>query len=247
MFRSCRRCVLILCICFILLFAFLPRITAFLLDPNSGQNISYTALTTVQLRIREEDSVLGKLALFRDLDSTIEISKELTKLSPEQVEQIALDGVIPYIQKGLMNEFVPWSMEMRPILVHASQGSGLSGLIWSVAITGDPNGHISLSMDIDDATGRILRIQLIDSFWSRIDQEQCLAQFASIYFTSLGIMNYEEYRTDDLSTEYVGDDVCAVRYRFNDMDHGQINVDLYINTYGFYLEIPALLPQEVTK
>lgn len=212
--------ILLLTILSIILAAFLPRIAGWMTDAISLDGVSYSPVPAVQLQLRENMPVSGKLALMCRMDHVIEISPELAELSDEEVRLGALAALEPYISSGLIPEFDIWSLDARALLIQTPDSPDRSGIIWSVIISGNPNGDPYICLDLDDTTGRLLRINFTDSHWAQSDAANCLNLFTSIYFEELKWGDYEAFLTDDLSGQYIGENTCGVRCRFADADYG---------------------------
>ena len=70
------------------------------------------------------------------------------------------------------------------------------------------------------------------------DLDGTLARFAETYFGGLAVENYENFATEELENRYIGDDVAGIRYRIGDTAYGEVNLDLYVHPYGFYVDTP---------
>lgn len=220
--------------------AYLPRIIAAAQDGKTMDKVSFDTVRPVQLEIRKDIPSLGKLALLNRLDRVIEIPQEATSMTPEEAEKAAYAALEPYLEAGIMDSFETQIYEIRPLLGQTSDDPGLNSIFWDVTILSDPDVYF-LSLAIDDATGRLLRI----NYWTEYPIEESardgiLAVFSDLYFNGLEITDYGDYETDDLEDQYIGDSVIGVRYRFGDLVYGEINVDLYAFEYGFYTEFPAV-------
>lgn len=225
----------LLCIC---LMAFLPWITGWLQDRRTENQVLYENSARVQLEIREDMSVLGKLSLLCRMEGVLEVPETLTEMTVEEAEQAAVDALQPYMEAGLIPEFTVWYVEARPLLILTPEEAELAGLVWAVTVLADDEGVLNVSVDIDDATGTLLRLNFSYEYWEKTDLSGSLYRFAEIYFAGLGVEDYEQFATDELENRYIGDDVAGIRYRMEDADYGQVNLDLYVHRYGFYVDTP---------
>lgn len=225
----------LVCIC---LAAFLPNITGWAQDRNALEQVDYRDSAQVQLEIREDMPLIGKLALLCRMDSVIEVPEALAKSTMEEAEQAAVDALQPYIEAGLIPEFTVWHIEARPILIRTAETADLTGLIWAVTILADDEGVLNVSLDIDDATGTLLRLNFSYEYWGQTDLSGSLSRFAEAYFAGLGVEDYEQFATDDLEDRYIGDDTAGIRYRIGDIVYGEVNLDLIVHRYGFYVDTP---------
>lgn len=218
--------------------AFLPKITGWVQDTAALGQVSYGLSSAVELEIREDMPPLGKLSLLARRTGIIQVPALLAEMTQEEAEQAALDALMPYMDCGLMPETEDWFLEAQPILVQTEEEEAAAGVIWAVTATGDREGLLVVSLDIDDATGTLLRINFSCEYWGETDLEDCLSRFAQVYFAGLGLEGYERSATDDLKNTYIGDDAAGIRYRFGDSVYGEVNVDLYVYRYGFYVDTP---------
>lgn len=230
--------ILLLTIGAICLLACLPRITGWFQDRTSLEQVDYQESAQVQLEIRKDMPLMGKLSLLCRMDGVIEVPTALAEMTEEEAENAALAALQPYIDGGLIPEFAVWSIEARPILIQTADTADLTGLIWAVNISGKPDGLPYISLDIDDATGALLRLNVSCENWDAADLEGCLTRFTEIYFAGLDLEQYEQFATDDLENRYIGDDTVGIRYRFGDVVYGEVNLDLFVHRYGFYVDTP---------
>lgn len=230
--------VLLLTLACIALTACLPQITGWAQDRAALEQVDYRDSVQVHLEIREDMPLLGKLSLLCRMNGVIEVPEALAEHTAEAAEQAAVDALQPYMEAGLIPEFTVWSVEAQPLLIQTADTADLTGLIWAVNVSGNPDGLPYISLDIDDATGALLRLNVSCENWDAADMEGCLARFAEIYFAGLDLEEYEQFATDDLENQYIGDDTVGIRYRFGDMIYGEVNLDLFVHRYGFYVGTP---------
>lgn len=226
----------LMCIC---LMAFLPRITGRFQDREALHQVGYSQSSHVQLKIREDIPLIGKLSLLSRMKGVLEVPEDLTEMTADKAEQAALDALRPYMDAGLIPEFTVWYIEARPLLILTSDEADLAGVIWSVTILDDEEGIINITIDIDDATGALLRLVFNYEFWGKTDLPDTLLRFAEVYFTGIEVEAYEKFATDDLENRYIGDDTVGIRYRIEDPVYGEVNLDLYVHQYGFYVTTPT--------
>lgn len=230
--------ILLLTIAAICLMAFLPRITGNFQDRKTLHQVGYEQSAQVQLEIREDMSVLGKLSLLCRMEGVLEVPETLAEMTVEEAEQAALDALQPYMEAGLIPEFTVWHIDAKPLLILTPEETDLAGLVWAVTVLEDEEGVMNVSIDIDDATGTLLRLHFNYEYWGKTDLSGSLYRFAEIYFAGLGVEDYELFASDELENRYIGDDVAGIRYRMEDADYGQVNLDLYVHRYGFYVDTP---------
>lgn len=222
------------------LMAFLPRITGWIQDRRTENKVLYEESAQVRLEIQQDMSLLGKLALLCRMEGVLEVPEAMAKMTAEEAEQAAVDALKPYMEAGLIPEFTVWHVEADLLLILTPEEVDLAGLVWATTILADEEGVLNVSVDIDDATGTLLRLNFSYEFWGETDLSGTLSRLAEVYFPGLGMEDYEQFADDELETRYIGDDTVAQRYRLEDPVYGHANLDLYVHRYGFYVTTPVV-------
>lgn len=234
--------IVLLTLALLVLFACFPGIASAMQDWQNMHVPSFGDIRSVQLDIRSAVPPLGKLAMMYKQDGLIKVSEDMASLTVDEVVALAFDAIAPYVDAGMADPFDPTSAKVysiSPVLAQVPEMPELSGIFWDVIITADSTAFYEFGLAIDDETGKVLQIQFASNY--AITEEEMpifLDTFADIYFTGLEIENYEDFATTDLESAYVGDNGRAVRYRFGDLEYGEINVDLCIYSNGFYIAFP---------
>lgn len=217
--------------------AYLPRLAARAQDRTVMDRIRYDPISDVQLQIREGLNGMEKLALMTKLSSNIELFRESASMSEEQVNAAAAKALEPYVAAELMEPWETWDVDWRILLVGDSADLQFNGIVWSGAIAMDSQGGSLADVIIDDETGRLLYVNYgSQRTIEDPDQALLLDRFAEIFFHGLEITDYQHFVTNDMEHAYIGDNATGVRWRFGDVVYGEINVDLYVYRYGFYMD-----------
>jgi len=216
----------------------LPGIAGRIQDKQILNRVGYSQSSQVELQIREDMRPLDKLRMFTRRTALIEIPSSLARMTPEEAEQAAKAALEPYMDLGLMPEFAPDVYEIRSMLIQTEDQTGLTGIIWSISLTGSPEGDPYVGLDLDDATGKLLRLYFSWENWDRTDQDTCLTQFADVYFTGIDLPDYAAYAVSEPEIPYAGEYATVRRFRFGDAVNGDLTVDLCIYPFGFYLNLP---------
>lgn len=230
--------ILVLTLLCISLMAFLPRFTGWLQDRRTENKVHYEESAQVRLEIQQDMSLLGKLSLLGRMEGGLEVPEAMAELTAEEAEQAAVAALQPYLEAGLIPEFALWHIEARPMLILTPEKVDLGGLLWTVFILGDEEGVMNMSLDIDDATGTLLRLNFSYEYWEQTDLSGAFSRLGEVYFSGLGVEDYERFATDDLEALYIGDNTVGRRYRFADAVYGEVNLDLYVHRYGFNVTTP---------
>lgn len=228
--------------------ACLPRIVAALQDGGSIGQASFADVPSVELQIRQDIPAIGKLAMIDRLSGTIDISPDMANLTDAQALDAVRQALDPYISAGLIPELSPWNLEPRVLLAQVSDMPQISGIFWSVIITGNEKEFYSVDLTVDDETGRLLRINFAAENWDTgLPQEDILGLFAEIYFTGLDIPDYQDFATNEMDQYDIGENTTGTLYRFVNPDYGEVEVELYVYQHGFYTAFHELVGKEPWK
>ena len=222
------------------LMAFLPRLTGWLQDRRTVNKVLYEESAQVRLEIQQDMPLLGKLSLLCRMEGVLEVPEAMARMTVEEAEKAAVDALKPYMEAGLIPEFTVWHVEARPLLILTPEEADLAGLVWATTILADEEGVLNVSVDVDDASGTLLRLNFNYEYWEKTDLSGSFSRFAEIYFAGLGMADYEQYATDDLEALYIGENTVGRRYRIGDAVYGEVNLDLYVHRYGFYVATPTV-------
>jgi len=233
---------LILAACIIAAGAALPRILSSFQDDAALGQIHYETVPNIMLQIRGEEPAtpLKKLAMMARMDGGLELSESMASMNSAEAQSRFYEIMQSYIDTGLINAFDPVVYESRCMLVSVTTDPSLNGIIWmATLISGDDQNFAQFDVAIDDETGDLLAVSYTgDRVFSEGERDLYLSVFPNLYFTSLGMEDYVYYVTPDMNDAYVGDNGLAVRYRFDDAVYGEVNVDFYVDQYGFYNQFP---------
>lgn len=209
---------------------------------NLGQN-QYEPITNIALDIRGEEEVspVAGIAMMCRMDGGLEISESMAKMTRKEAESRGFAILQEYVDAGLVETFDPVVWESRCMLATVTMDPSLNGVFWMVTlVSADDHDYAQFDLAIDDKTGCALAISYTRE-QNRYDQpyETLVESFARVYFHGFGIENNMDHATNDLRKQYAGEKTYAVRYRFGDLEYGELNVDLFAHQYGFYTEFPG--------
>ena len=222
----------------------LPQLVSAYQDDAAMGRTHYEAVPNIQLQIRdgEPTPVIGKLAMMARMDGGLELSESMASMNAEEAEARFHEILQAYIGVGLVDAFEPVVYESRCILASVTSDPSLNGIYWMVTlISGDDENFAQFDAAIDDETGHLLAVSYTGHrLLSEGERDLYLSVFPNFYFTELGMEDYAYFVTPDMNGAYIGENHRAVRYRFGDAVYGEVNVDFYVNEYGFYNEFPDL-------
>lgn len=222
--------------------AFLPGMVAEIQDRGTVGRVQYGDTPSVALDIRENTPAIGKLALMNHINGSINIPDTMASMTCEEAEEAAYAILQTCIDAGFLESFEVFSTEVGCMMGYVVEDPEWNAVIWGVQIQGElQGGYFMADLILDDETAKALYVGChYEEPTAESGQEALLAAFAEAYFNALGISDYEDFATRDLEEQYTGDNACAVRYRFGDAVYGEVNVDLYVYTSGFYMEFPDI-------
>lgn len=224
--------------------ALLPGVVASYQDSTAIGQPHFETVPNIQLQIRgeEETPAMAKLAMIARMDGGLEISKSMASMTQEEAEERALEILEEYVDVGLVDPFDPVVLDGWCMMATVTTDPSLNGVYWMMTlVSADEKNYAQFDLAVDDQSGAVLAVSFTsERIRHQEEREALLSGFADYYFNRLGIPDYAAFVTEDMENQYIGENNCAVRYRFGDAVYGEINVDLYVHEYGFYTEFPNL-------
>lgn len=216
--------------------ALLPQLIASAGDKATLGKADFAQIQSVEFELHKNIPSIGKLALMSNMESAVELLPNKASMTEQAVSDACRSALQPYIEAGLMEEYRQWQVGVRAFLVHSGNANGI---LWTVSIVNDREGLYCIDAVIDDETGNLLCIDVIDQQFRGSElRTEYLYTLAELFFTGLGFSerDYPAFETDELQD--VGNMSHAVRYCFTDAVYGEVNVDLWVSEYGFRVEFP---------
>lgn len=217
--------------------AFLPQISAAVLDHTIGEQGGSSPIQPVQLELNQKKKLtdLEKLYLV-NISECIDASVDDTVMSEEDVKAAVKTALEPYFDAGLIRGWDgEYTISCRPVLGF-DVATGLYDYSWSVYLSNESSPvYTQMNLVIDDETGKLLHIYywIDEPVFSQEEMDGCLKSFTEIFRSELDLgIPYSERDTttskDGRSMQYF--------WSFWNVD-GEIGfaVDFCIYPYGFYL------------
>lgn len=238
---------LLLTLGLLLLGAVLPKIAAALQDAAGRNRPSYSDMQALALDFSQERKMLSlyeKLAVLGKGES-ISISDDAMVMTEDDAFAAAQECMTLYEQAGLFQWFDVSFSSAQPHLAISLENTNNTVLYWTVTYIYKKDPSQTLTLDVDDETGKALRITYhkygsysMDGVWER--NREVLDRFADIYFTQLGLEEqaaqardtgdgYEYYERDG--------EVSNAQYIFTDDTYGEINIALYVEGSGSFFVV----------
>lgn len=223
--------------------AYLPQIAASTQDASSAEP-GFSDIRPVKLVFSDPEatgSLLGKLALLRD-GSFYTVSPSKTNIPQSDIEQVVREGLNPYYEYELVPyNWANYEFSATPSLVYSEVDSDIYGIFWVVDMHW-PDSYDSLSLYVDDETGKILYL----SFNSGKALEDMTAYgylgcLSTTYLNSTGLAEIMSdpgsWAVKDVSHDTSGlkeQNDPWVAYRLMHPDYGTLEIQFWLYEFGFY-------------
>lgn len=224
--------------------AVLPGIVAAVQDDEKAGEVGYSPIQSIELKLTEEREtlpMLGKLSLLNE--GLYSISEDEASMTQEDVREAVERELAPYYEW----EMIPYNWKdptfiATPYLAYGAENDAMYCIFWEVAVYCDAENPFSLNLYVDDDTGKILWLHFDSGSSLEIyDQQSYLELFHQIYFDSLGMTESAQFWEENELVEDISQNsgaISAVRYTFGDMIYGEINIEFYVYSQGFYILLP---------
>ncbi len=208
----------------VVLCAFLPRIVSSAGDNATLGKAGSRWMQSMQFEIHKNLPALGKLAMVANATDAVEVPENTASKSAAQIRDAFTEAMNRFIDSGLMAPYAEWQITIQSML---PQGADMASVLWHVIVIGDSEGQYYIEAILDDETGQLLMVDVLDQQYrgSDIRKEQVYT-LTDLYFQGLDI---EEYP----SVPYVNNGDYQ-RYRFEDTEYGEVFVELQVQAYGFH-------------
>ena len=218
----------------------LPSAATYFQDQSTANAVQYENIEALQLKLEEEAlSMTYQEKMFLLMHGMgMEITDEKTNLKEEMVMEAAYAALMPYMDLFLGGSFDNDYIEYYPVMVYDESDPSRYIYYWHVVMSLDISMNDSLSVILDDETGKILAIEMIDPEFMIEEKYLQKLQYtlASIYFADLGIEPVAEWPVEVESYDDTGSSLAATGYVFIDEIHGaEINAQIGVRTDGFYI------------
>lgn len=227
--------------------AVIPTGTALVQDALTAGQVQYADVDSLQLTLEERRQQLNiqeKMGLI--LNGTgAEVTSEVTKMNGAQVLETLYAQLEPYSAFGLFVQPDNDYLEFYPVMVYDEADPQRYAFCWHIDMSFDAGEGDSLTVALDDETGKILALEYIDP--SMQNPGKVLWEFQdaiqAIYFGNLGLTPVEAMPIDTEgilggsmeSVNDAGDSHVMMRYLLADEQYGQVSVECCVHTNGFYI------------
>ena len=144
---------------------------------------------------------------------------------------------MPYMDLFLGGSFDNDYIEYYPVFVYVESDPSRYIYYWYVTLSLDMSMNDTVSAILDDETGKLLAIEMIDPemYLEAKYLQKLQYTLASVYFADLGIEPVAEWPLEVEAYDDTGSSLAATNYQFVDALYGEVNVQIGVRPDGFYI------------
>lgn len=228
--------------------AFLPQITAFLMDRSENGKTGSAPIQSVELNLRDVTSTeyaAQRLILMQQLTS-MPIDASEASMTVDEVYAAVEENMKDYEAAGIFNWFPYTSRTAEPYLGVNSQDTSQTTVFWAVTFVNEKSPYQSLFVHLDDLSGKIYYLNFEDygkesaypvpSPEYTAHMNYILDNFTRIFFYQLGLAEVRQYYDSKglVEQEEVDGGVFMRRYTMGDEQYGEITIEFYASTGGLH-------------
>ena len=226
--------VLLAALALIFLGAFLPRLVAAAGDEAILGKAGFDQMQSMEFELHKNIPSMGKLAMMANLNSAVEIQASKASMTEQEAMEASRSALRAYVDAGLLAEYSEWQVTTRAYL---ASGGTANGVFWIVEVYTDAEALRCIQTIVDDETGALLGVRAEDQQYRGSElRTEYMYMAADLFFSGLGIDSYSSFAEDELKGDSEKGNT-ALRYRFGDAVYGEVNVDVCVWQYGFYVEV----------
>ena len=244
---------LLLTVLLLISFAFLPAIAGMLQDAGVEKTVSNCPLHSIVPYLSENGSGLlisDKLKILQESEIS-SIVPAMASLDEQQVRAAVEAGIQPYVEAGIMRPFEVWEFHAMPYVTINWQDASHWFLFWDVNLI-DVSNEIqqSLTVTVDDETGKLLMLQYFDPYakeelqlWD--ENYLPLNQFSQIWLEQAGLWDSAQLVNGDSESQQVQGmpGMRAVVYTLTDGVKSPLRIHFSVSSYSEYTMWIESMPQ----
>ena len=224
----------------------LPMAAAQLQDRTTANAVQYGDIEALRLKLEEKQpgiSVCEKLRLMmHGMDE--KITSEMTKMTGAEILETMYAQLQPFADMGILpmdlsNDYLEYS----PVMCYEDTVPTVYNYYWEISMSLDPSQYDSIRAVLDDETGKLLAIEVIDP---EMDiPEKALAELSHVigayYAENLGLTLIDavlrETTPDGYAKEILTDvEACYfMTYLCADENYGEVSIEVGVDSHGFYI------------
>lgn len=217
----------------------LPSAATHFQDQSTANAVQYENIEALQLKLEEEAlSMTYQEKMFLLMHGAgMEVTDEKTNIKEEMVMEAAYAALMPYMDLFLGGSFDNDYIEYYPVMVYDESDPSRYIYYWYVTLSLDMSMNDTVSAILDDETGKLLALEMIDP--ELMIEEKYLQKLqytlAAIYLEDLGIEPVAEWPLEVEAYDDTGSSLAATNYQFVDALYGEVNVQIGVRPDGFYI------------
>ena len=219
--------VLFLTVVFIAAGALLPQLAARMQDAAVHGKISYRNMDEISLQFTEL-SVFEKFRLLSD-GYQITLPETSARMSVDELRAALERELTPYYQEGLLQRpLSDYSMNCQLMLHYLIDSTELTHIFWSVSLYRDGEDWQVLELQVDDKTGKIMKIYHESSSYLFEEWElpEKLKAFYHIYLDALELEDGKDW-------ENANEDYSQAVFRWGDILYGETEIAFLVSPHHF--------------
>lgn len=229
----------------------LPLAVAYAQDHFTTGQVAYADIASLQLTLEEDKmalSMLQKLVLISN-GVGVEVTSEVTKMDGKDILEMLYAQLDPYSSMGLFAEVDNDMLEFYPVMVYDEADPDLYNFYWYVSMSFDASEYDQLVAVLDDETGKLLALEYVDPdlYLDQKNMWEIQNAISAVYFENLELspvdvmpVDSEGMLSETMGTvDGAGDSHVLMRYRLNDVEYGEVNVEICVHTSGFSIYLGA--------
>jgi len=225
--------------------AFLPALAGALQDTGIQKTVFYRPLHSIVPYISENGSglpVSDKLKILQESEIS-SIVPALAAMNEQQVRAAVEAGLQPYIEAGIARNFKSWEFGATPYVAISWQDASHWFLFWDVSLIDvSDESQQSLTVTVDDETGKFLMLQYFDPYAKKDlqlwDENYLpLNLFSQIWLEQAGLRDRARLVTSDPESQQVQGMHPGMRvavYALNDGYPSSLHIAFSVSGDGGY-------------
>lgn len=249
------KALLVLLLTFAVLVAglFLPTVVSGLADRAVEGQIYREPIQSVELELVPDDQrasadLLQRLSWYGG-GYYFHTAEENLTMTEDQARQALEKGLRRYNEAGILPDFDPSVYEVQPFIMIDQENPENYFFFWNASFVNGNKPYDSVFLQIDDATGKIIYIQLNNESEMEVTKENqriLLEKVTDVYFTGLGLtgLGYRELQKSGNEKVSVVENelewgTTCLEYTFRDSAYGEFRMEFYaIGVDSFYIFFP---------
>lgn len=220
----------------------LPAAVTRFQDKTITHTVQYENIEALQLRLEEETLSMSypeKMFLLMHGEG-VEITDDKMKIKEERIMEAAYAALTPYVDLFFGGFVINDYIKYYPVIVYDGEDPSRYACYWHVILSLDMSANNTVSLVLDDETGKALAVELVDTemYIDEAYLPELQYTLASTYFKELEIDPVAQWPLEaavEAHDEAMGMSNVAVNYQFVDAVYGEVYVEIGVRLDGFYI------------